>query len=73
MGELGLGPKRKTGGAAGAEVWRGKFSAENYPSPNRKAGSALAPRRVRGEYLEPRKTLRDFMERTREQKILKVY
>ena len=25
-------------------------------------------RRVRGEYVEPRKILRDFMERTREQK-----
>ena len=30
-------------------------------------------RRVRGEYVEPRKTLRGFLERTREEKILKVY
>lgn len=30
-------------------------------------------RRVRGEYLEPRKTLRAFIERTREEKSLKVY
>ncbi|OGG74009.1 hypothetical protein A3A40_01330 [Candidatus Kaiserbacteria bacterium RIFCSPLOWO2_01_FULL_54_20] len=35
--------------------------------------SSLAARRVRGEYMERRKTLRDFLERTREKKILKVY
>ena len=40
VGELGLGPKRKTGSALGAEVWPGEFSAENYAWPRRKAGGA---------------------------------
>ena len=37
VGELGVGPKRKTGSALGAEVWPGEFSVENY-AWHRRAG-----------------------------------
>ncbi len=39
MGELGVGPKGKTG-ARRREVWPGKLSAESYEWPRRKAGAA---------------------------------
>ncbi len=44
VGELGVGPKRKTGARRG-EVWPGKLSAESYAWPRRKAGAAW----LRGE------------------------